>query len=177
MIIYQVDVLRAAIFKTENKSPVTRNAHCPKVFEIAPQSVQPVARQIKALRPCRGIEQTEYATYSRNLVSFEVASCFPLVKSLQAAMPDTDYHCDPSCNASIGACQACGFQLHILEAIINGSFPAASRYRSADFSFWVVTRIFPERSQPRKRGDDTYSAILRAATANNGKGFSASFRA
>ena len=39
MIIYQVDVLRAAIFKTENKSPVTRNAHCPKVFEIAPQSV------------------------------------------------------------------------------------------------------------------------------------------
>jgi len=90
-----IDVMRIAIFKTENNSPVTRNAYCPKAFEFAFQSVQPVARQIKALRLYRGIEQTKYATYSCDLVSFEVAGCFPLVKSLQAAMPDTDYHYGP----------------------------------------------------------------------------------
>jgi hypothetical protein len=44
MIIDQIDVLRTALFKTENNSPVTRNAHCSKAFEIAPQWVQPVTR-------------------------------------------------------------------------------------------------------------------------------------
>ena len=92
MVVHEIHIMDAAVFKTENNPPIRPNRHGPKSSPIPFERMQPVTGQVHFAHLIRFIETGEYTLNLVHGIRWKLAALALTIQPFQSTMAKAADH-------------------------------------------------------------------------------------